>query len=926
GTPEEVSHQRIRFAAYGIYPSGTMTTDNVTLAANRLYEITATPNGPKGMSCTVTDQFDVKAPPVAMFTYIVDGATVSFDASGSDDADGVIVSWEWAFGDDSSGTGEMTTHTYALDGTYPVTLTVTDDDGLWDTDVQDVPVDVPNKDPVARFTYTTDMLTVNVDGRTSSDSDGMIMSWDWLWGDGMTGSGEMASHTYAAADTYPVTLTVTDDEGATNSLTQMVTVDIDIPPVAMFTYTPDGATISFDARGSYDTDGMIVSWAWTFGDGSSGMGEMTTHTYTMTNTYTVILTVTDNDGLSDTDTQNVPVTVPNELPVAMFDPAVDGLTVDVNAGGSYDPDGTIESYAWAWGDGMFGTGVTASHTYAGGGTYMIVLTVTDNAGGTDTAQAEVTLVDPNAFSLTNTISNMFELYLKPTDYTKFGRWDVTQPGVNSWYDLRKVGYDEWILTNEYPFVLVYNPYSTVTTPEVNAGNVITTWYRLYTDALNVPTLTTNGDPYFVPIFGNPAAPGGNLDLKFYSTYLTSQEMYDIRSAGTHYANTFYGVPRLKTPGQAADDGYWNELQGILTFDRDAAKKFLGLPGAGDLRTEFAAVELDLEALWQDDLIVEGSNGGMFDIYTAYDWPNDVRWVELKVDPASTEDSLTLRFWSMSWGNDVMLVRWMEAAGIWTSMQAWADDWYLNATIGPTMGSVHSRAVMGYHMTAWQDASNPTLGSWMIEAVHLDWAGNTALHTSYQSPYNAYDPDLTNGVMRMSYLPATVQFGNRVSYWLAPQEWDLVAGEKIVVKLPGADMQVLGVTPAASGNDVIGDAKLAEIMGLSYLGELVPGTGWPTDLGSYYDPATKTITLVGPMNLPRNENTLNPGLLETGSPMFMFNVVMPGLASVGQPSAVDGAEPAGEPVASEPVKVVVDTGSMTVEAAAMPATLGRIRYS
>jgi len=404
GTPEEVSHQRIRFAAYGIYPSGTMTTDNVTLAANRLYEITATPNGPRGMSCTVTDQFDVKAPPVAMFTYTVDGATVSFDASGSDDTDGVIVSWEWDFGDGSSGTGETTTHTYAMTDIYTVILTVTDNDGLWDTDTQSVDVTVPNQPPVARFSYTTDMLTVNVDGSASSDSDGMIMSWDWLWGDGMTGSGEMASHTYAAADTYPVRLTVTDDDGATNSLTQMVTVDVNEPPVAAFTYTISLLTVNVDASTSYDPEMGPLGYAWAWGDGTTGSGVTASHTYANGGTFTIVLTVTDDQGATDTASATVNLNTP---PTAAFTYSVEARTVSVDGSASHDAEGAIVSWAWNFGDGSMGTGDMTTHTYVMDGTYPVTLTVTDAGGLTASISHDVSITDlPPTASFTFSVSGM----------------------------------------------------------------------------------------------------------------------------------------------------------------------------------------------------------------------------------------------------------------------------------------------------------------------------------------------------------------------------------------------------------------------------------------------------------------------------------------------------------------------------------------
>ena len=698
GTPIEIFHQRIRFAAWDAYPTGEVNAGPVTMAVGHVYAITGTPNGPKGTSCVVTDTFAELIPPVAMFNYSVLDATVSVDASGSYDPDGTIVSYEWS------------------------------------------------------------------------------------WGDGTTGTGVMASHTYSMTNTYDITLVVTDNDDATASRTESVYVYVAV----------------------------------------------------------------------------------NNPPVPAFDIAVSDLTVSVDASASYDPEMTALTYAWNWGDGSTGSGVTASHTYAAYGTYTITLTVTDAGGLSASLPQSVTLAPSRTVS--HRVSNMFELYLKSTVMTDLGRWTGTS-GANSYFSLR-TAYQEYFVQNTYPFLYAYNPYSTRTVPDINAGFVITSWYRFYTDATGIDTIGTGPgmDPVFMPVLGNSALPGGNVDIQWYSTYLTTTEMTNIRTYGTHYANTYYGVPTRSTPGPASDDGYWHELQGKITYDRGAAAKLLGIPGTGDLRTEFAAAEATIEGMWFDDWMIEG--GSIYDIYTAYDYSDDIRWVELTVDPASTADNLILRFWTMSWGNEVLLVRYMEAAGVWTNLQAWPDDWYLNITMGLTQADIHSRAVMGYHLTAWEDQTNKGIGAWNFEAVHMDWCANDPpLHTSYASPYNTYDPDSTD-VLKTSWLPGTVNFGKQVSYWLAPREWDFAAGESITIQLPTGP--VPGITPYIGTSDSLTSTKLAEILGKVYTGSMSMGVGWPTNLGTYYDPATKTLTMVGPIDLATLINSY--GVMETGAPTFMFTVV------------------------------------------------------
>jgi serine protease len=82
-----------------------------------------------------------------------------------------------------------------------------------------------NQPPVASFTFGCDQLTCNFDGSGSTDPDGGVVSYAWSFGDGGTGSGTPATHAYAASGSYTVSLTVTDDGGATGSTSQVVTVE-----------------------------------------------------------------------------------------------------------------------------------------------------------------------------------------------------------------------------------------------------------------------------------------------------------------------------------------------------------------------------------------------------------------------------------------------------------------------------------------------------------------------------------------------------------------------------------------------------------------------------------------------------------------------------------------------------------------------------
>jgi large repetitive protein len=260
---------------------------------------------------------------------------------------------------------------------------------------------VVNAPPTASFAPTVTNLGLAVDASASADSDGTIVSYAWNFGDSTTGSGKTTTHTFAAAGNYTVTLTVTDNLGAStsSSTTVSATLPPNVLPTASFTTSATNLVASFNAAASGDTDGTIVSYAWNFGDLTTGSGVTTNHTYLSGGTFSVVLTVTDNRG--GTATSTVPVTVaaappPNVPPTASFSSTTTNLAVAFNAGASADSDGTIAFYAWNFGDGTTGGGMTPTHTYTTAGTFNVSLTVTDDKGATGVSTGTVsTTLPPN---------------------------------------------------------------------------------------------------------------------------------------------------------------------------------------------------------------------------------------------------------------------------------------------------------------------------------------------------------------------------------------------------------------------------------------------------------------------------------------------------------------------------------------------------
>ncbi|MEW6364288.1 MAG: PKD domain-containing protein [Acidobacteriota bacterium] len=264
------------------------------------------------------------------------------------------------------------------------------------------PAPIPGQQaPVARFTANPNSgpvpFTTSLDGSNSSDADGSIVSWEWTFGDGQKGTGVIISHTYQREGNYLCRLTVTDDDDLTGTAEAFINVTgPNKPPVASFTVTPTqgdtNTTFALNGTASTDPDGTIIAYEWDFGDNSAkASGATTTHKYSANGTYSAVLKVTDNKGATDTETQQIKVTLPNQPPSAILSATGGGsqnpLKVVVILTAS-DSDGYVASATLDFGDGASGSitpGTAYSHTYAQAGVFTIVGTATDNLGATTTS-------------------------------------------------------------------------------------------------------------------------------------------------------------------------------------------------------------------------------------------------------------------------------------------------------------------------------------------------------------------------------------------------------------------------------------------------------------------------------------------------------------------------------------------------------------
>jgi PKD repeat protein len=150
------------------------------------------------------------------------GDIVTFDASLTTNRGvpcGQSCTYNWNFGDGTSGSGLFTTHQYRRVGRLQVTLTVTDSRGAQAVRIKTITVDVP-EEPEVDFTFSPTAPApgqqVFFNASASQAATGRtLVSYEWNFGDGTTGTGVNESHVFSESGTYNVTLRVTDDVGAT---------------------------------------------------------------------------------------------------------------------------------------------------------------------------------------------------------------------------------------------------------------------------------------------------------------------------------------------------------------------------------------------------------------------------------------------------------------------------------------------------------------------------------------------------------------------------------------------------------------------------------------------------------------------------------------------------------------------------------------
>ncbi|MEP0814828.1 MAG: PKD domain-containing protein [bacterium] len=334
---------------------------------------------------------------------------VSFNATGSSDADGSIVEYAWDWDGngqyDAITDGGIARYTFNSAGSPQVKVRVEDDDGARATDTITITVNVEGNEPpevtLSAIPESGDApLPTILDASLSWDADGEIVRYEWDFDNDGTyeayGEANFALHTYIEPGLYVARVRVTDDDGAQTSDT--VSIDVGVEgneaPIAEIAANPTSGncplTVDFSASASTDSDGYIVRFDWDFdGDGNYEVydgGAVLSYTYGYYGEFDAWVRVTDDDGEQDSAGHGISVNAAPTAALQLIPNEVEtGESVRLSGTCSSDPDGNLSKYEWdSDGNGSFETDTGTTNyldkTYSTAGYYTIKLRVTDDDG------------------------------------------------------------------------------------------------------------------------------------------------------------------------------------------------------------------------------------------------------------------------------------------------------------------------------------------------------------------------------------------------------------------------------------------------------------------------------------------------------------------------------------------------------------------
>ncbi len=322
----------------------------------------------------------VNALPVADFSSpVVSRCQPPLNTSFQDLSTGGAVSWQWDFGDGQTSTVQNPTVTYTNNGSYSVSLIVTNGNGCRDTIARTDYIQVQRPVITIPSLPVRGCIPFMISPVASINTLDAVTSYLWDFGDGNTSTSATPTHTYPVQGTYTVSLTITTSTGCTETLTIPGAVRVGSLPVADFSALPTTQcahqTIQFT-----DLSVPADQWLWDFGDGSgTSILQNPVHTYTTPGEYTVTLIATNN-GCPDTAIRNNYITVlPPSAAFTFAANCASRTEFQFTDMSTTDPALPPLTWDWDFGDGTTSTAQNPLHNFPSLGTYNVTLTVTNGS-------------------------------------------------------------------------------------------------------------------------------------------------------------------------------------------------------------------------------------------------------------------------------------------------------------------------------------------------------------------------------------------------------------------------------------------------------------------------------------------------------------------------------------------------------------------
>ncbi|MDB5222033.1 MAG: hypothetical protein JWN83_700 [Chitinophagaceae bacterium] len=368
GTTSTAVNPVHQYATQGVYPISLTITDEYGCTDKVVKNNYVTVADPKA-DFSLSDTVSTCPPLVITFTNLSKN----------------FVSRSWNFGDGTSSSLDNPTHFYSIPGTYNIVLTVTGYNGCVDTKTKQIIV----RGPKGSFTYTNiigcNPLKTDFIGTSQDD-----ISFIWDFNDGATSSttDSAVSHTYTNPGFYLPKMILVDKSGCQVPIVGTDTIKV-YGVKADFSSTTttlcDSGYVTFTEHSN--SNDIITTYLWSFGDGSTSTQQNPVHSYSSTGIYNTTLKVTTNAGCTDTAIAPTPIKIVASPKIGIASnngvciPAIINFTGQI-----LTPDTSSLKWNWNFGNGSLSTQQNPqAQVYFGAGSYTIKAIATNSSGCKDSA-------------------------------------------------------------------------------------------------------------------------------------------------------------------------------------------------------------------------------------------------------------------------------------------------------------------------------------------------------------------------------------------------------------------------------------------------------------------------------------------------------------------------------------------------------------